>query len=409
MKRIGIVGGGASGMMAAIKAAGEGASVTLFEKNDKIGKKLLVTGNGRCNFTNLSMGEDYYYTDDDGFLKRALERFGNQDLIFFFTSLGLLIKEKNGYVYPACEQASTVLDCLRLELKKKKVNIVTGAEVVKASKKGKVFKVTLSDGETYEFDSLILACGGKAGAKNGDSDTGYRLCREFGHKVTKLYPALTQLKCEGLNFKAVSGVKSDCRLSLFVEDELAMSQLGEVLFTDYGISGIVSMQVSHYAAECLDAGRNVYAVLDLIPDFKEEDLKSLTIPKLLLNGDETCEEFFTGLLHKKLNMEIIKANGLKPSEIVGNIDREKIVDAVLSVKEIMLRVVGTNGFEQAQVTAGGVPTEELTDDLESKLVKDLYIVGELVNIDGICGGYNLQWAFTGGAIAGEASAKEEET
>ncbi|MCR5311606.1 MAG: aminoacetone oxidase family FAD-binding enzyme, partial [Lachnospiraceae bacterium] len=306
MKRIGIVGGGASGMMAAIKAAGEGASVTLFEKNDKIGKKLLVTGNGRCNFTNLSMGEDYYYTDDDGFLKRALERFGNRDLIFFFTSLGLLIKEKNGYVYPACEQAATVLDCLRLELKKKNVNIVTGDEVVKASKKGDVFKVTLSEGETCEFDSLILACGGKAGAKNGNSDTGYRLCREFGHKVTKLYPALTQLKCEGLNFKAVSGVKSDCRLSLFVEDELAMSQLGEVLFTDYGISGIVSMQVSHYAAECLDAGRNVYAVLDLIPDFKEEDLKSFTIPKLLLNGDETCEEFFTGLLHKKLNTEIIK-------------------------------------------------------------------------------------------------------
>ncbi|MCR5310441.1 MAG: NAD(P)/FAD-dependent oxidoreductase, partial [Lachnospiraceae bacterium] len=148
---------------------------------------------------------------------------------------------------------------------------------------------------------------------------------------------------------------------------------------------------------------------DLIPDFKEEDLKSFTIPKLLLNGDETCEEFFTGLLHKKLNTEIIKLNGLKPSEIVGNIARDKIVDAVLSVKEIMLRVIGTNGFDQAQVTAGGVPTEELTDDLESKLVKDLYIVGELVNIDGICGGYNLQWAFTGGAIAGEASAKEEET
>ncbi|MBP5151883.1 MAG: NAD(P)/FAD-dependent oxidoreductase, partial [Lachnospiraceae bacterium] len=151
MKRIGIVGGGASGMMAAIKASNENTCVTLFEKNDKIGKKLLVTGNGRCNFTNLSMGEDYYYTDDDDFLKRALEKFSNQDLIFFMTSLGLLIKEKNGYVYPACEQASTVLDCLRLELKKRNVNLVTDAEVVKAAKKGETFKVTLSDGKTHEF------------------------------------------------------------------------------------------------------------------------------------------------------------------------------------------------------------------------------------------------------------------
>ena len=180
-----------------------------------------------------------------------------------------------------------------------------------------------------------------------------------------------------------------------------------MLFTDYGLSGIVSMQVSHYAAECLDAGRNVLAVLDLIPDFKEEDLKSFAIPKLLLNGDDTCEEFFTGLLNKKLNTEIIKLNGLKPSEKVSNYDRHKIINAVLSLKELVVRVTGTNGFDQAQVTAGGVPTKELTEFMESKLCKDLYIVGELVNIDGICGGYNLQWAFTSGAIAGEAAAKEE--
>ncbi len=409
MKTVGIIGAGASGIMAAIKASALGAKVTLFDKKDKIGKKILVTGNGRCNFSNLNLSEDYYYTDDDDYLKRALNKFNNKDLIFFFTELGLLIKEKNGYLYPACEQASTVLDVLRNGLKKRNVEVITETNIVSAVKKDGKFILTSEKKETFEFDSIIVSTGGMASLSKGETANGYKLCESFGHNVSKLYPALTQLKCEGLNFKAVSGVKSDCRLSLFVEDELAMSQLGEVLFTDYGISGIVSMQVSHYAAECLDAGRNVYAVLDLIPDFKEEDLKSLTIPKLLLNGDETCEEFFTGLLHKKLNMEIIKANGLKPSEIVGNIDREKIVDAVLSVKEIMLRVVGTNGFDQAQVTAGGVPTEELTDDLESKLVKDLYIVGELVNIDGICGGYNLQWAFTGGAIAGEASAKEEET
>ncbi|MCR5278814.1 MAG: aminoacetone oxidase family FAD-binding enzyme [Lachnospiraceae bacterium] len=406
MKTVGIVGGGASGMMAAIVAAKNGAKVTILEKNDRVGKKILSTGNGRCNFSNLSLSENYYYTDDDGFLKKALNKFNNQDLIFFFTELGLLIKDKNGYLYPACEQASTVLDLLRLALSSRKVEVKTDAKVVSAAKKGNKFKVKTADGSEYEFDSLILSAGGLAGLPEKEKANGYDLCKAFDLKVTKLYPALTQLHCEGMNFKAVSGVKSDCELFLFVNDELVMKQGGEVLFTDYGISGIVSMQVSHYAAECLDAGSKVSVVLDLLPGFDEEALRGFIIPKLLLDEDKTAEEFFTGLLNKKLNTEIIKLNGLKPSEKIGNYSQEEIIKAVLSVKELMLNVTATNGFESAQVTGGGVVTSELSEDLESIDNKGLYVTGELVNVDGICGGYNLQWAFTSGYIAGTAASNE---
>ncbi len=406
MKTVGIAGGGASGMMAALIAAGKGAKVTILEKKDRVGKKLLNTGNGHCNFSNLSLSENYYYTDDDAFLREALKKFDNRDLIFFFTELGLLIKDKNGYLYPACEQASAVLDLLRMALVKRNVTVITDSEVVKASKEGDSFKAETSDGKTFSFDSLILAAGGLAGLSPKETCNGYDLCRDFGHNVTRLYPALTGICCEGLNFKGISGVRSDCELFLFADDELMMKQAGEVLFTDYGISGIVSMQVSHYAAECLDAGVNVNIVLDLLPGFDEASLKAFVIPKLLLDDEKTCEEFFTGLLNKKLNTEIIKLNGMKPSDRISDHTEDEIVKAVLSVKELMIRVTGTRGFEQAQVTGGGVPTGELTQDLESNKVKGLYITGELVNVDGICGGYNLQWAFTSGYIAGTAAASE---
>lgn len=407
MKTVGIVGGGASGMMAAIQAAKKGAKVTLLEKNDRVGKKILATGNGRCNFSNLSLSENFYYTDDDAFLKKALKRFDNNDLIFFFTELGLLIKDKNGYLYPACEQASTVLDLLRQALARWKVEVITGADVTDVAKENDLYIVNTGSGDSFSFESLILSAGGLAGLSPKEKANGYDLCRSMGLEITGLYPALTGIHCEGLNFKAVSGVKSDCELFLFVNDELVMKQAGEVLFTDYGISGIVSMQVSHYAAEMLEGSAKVTAVLDLLPGFSEESIKGFVIPKLLLDDEKTCEEFFTGLLNKKLNNEIIKRNGLKPSAPVSSYSREEILNAVLSVKELSLKVTGTNGFDAAQVTGGGVKTSELTEDLESVKNKGLFITGELVNVDGICGGYNLQWAFTSGYIAGTAAAGQE--
>lgn len=404
MNRVAIVGAGASGMIAAIIAARNGALVTLFEKKDRVGKKILVTGNGRCNFSNLELSSDFYYTEDDGFITKVFEKFDNHELITFFTGLGLLIREKNGYLYPACEQASAVLDVLRVGLKDKNIKVVTDCEVTKVSKTGNQFEVTLSDSGKEVFDKVIISTGGKSGLSKNESVNGYDLCKSLGLPVTKLYPALTQLKCEGMNFKAISGVRSECKLFLFANDELKMTQMGEVLFTDYGMSGIVSFQVSHYAAEFLDKKDDVKVVLDLLPGFDSENLEQFIVPKYLLYSDLTCEEFLTGILSKKLNVEFIKKAGMKPSDPVSNYSKEQIVKAVLGMKELVIKVTGTNGFDQSQVTGGGVKISAVSEYLESVDNKGLYVTGELLDVDGICGGYNLQWAFSTGAIAGEHAA-----
>ena len=404
MKRVGIVGGGASGLMAALYAHKNGAQVTVFEKKDRIGKKILVTGNGRCNFSNAYMNEGCYYTDDSNFVKRVLETYSKDDLCLFFTELGLLIKEKSGYFYPACEQASTVLDVIRNALDETDIEVKTDCTVTEVKESAGTYTVKIESGESFSFDSVIVSTGGKAGLAPKETVNGYDLLKSLNHTVTKLYPALTQIKCEGANFKALSGVRSDCELYVFDDENLVMKQGGEVLFADNGISGIVSFQVSHCVAELLDNKKNVSIVLNLLPGFEAENLKNFVMSKLLLHGNMTVENFFTGFLNKKLNVEIAKMCGLKPSSKVCDCDKDMILDAVLYMQEFIVKAIGVNGFDKAQVTGGGVPTGELTDNLESKLHKGLFVTGELVNTDGICGGYNLQWAFSTGAIAGKNAA-----
>ena len=404
MKKVGIIGGGARGLTAALYAHKNGASVTVFERKDRVGKKILVTGNGRCNFTNEYMKAECYYTDDKDFVERILSLYSKDDLCLFFTGLGLLIKEKNGYYYPACEQASAVLDVIRSALDETDVEIITDSLVTEVNKSKSGFSVKTESGETYSFDSIILATGGKAGIGTKEQANGYDLLKSLGHKVSKLYPALTQIKCEGLNFKGLAGVRSDCELYLFSDENLIMKQTGEVLFTENGLSGIVSFQLSHCVAELLDNKKDARILMNLLPGFDEENLKNFVISKILLHENIAIENFFTGFLNKKLNVEIIKRNGLKPSGKVSDYDRDKIINAVLSMQEVLVKAVGVNGFDKAQVTGGGVPTAELSDTLESKICEGLYITGELMDVDGICGGYNLQWAFSTGAIAGKNAA-----
>ncbi|SCW99991.1 hypothetical protein SAMN02910339_00095 [Lachnospiraceae bacterium YSD2013] len=404
MKKVGIIGGGASGLIAALYAHKNGASVTVFERKDRVGKKILVTGNGRCNFTNEYMKSECYYTDDTDFVGKVLSEYSKDDLCLFFMGLGLLIKEKNGYYYPACEQASAVLDVIRNALDETDVEIKTESLVTEVKKNKSGFSVKTESGETFSFDRIIIATGGKAGIGTKEQANGYDLIKSLGHKIGKLYPALTQMKCEGLNFKGLAGVRSDCEMYVFSDENLIMQQAGEVLFTDNGLSGIVSFQVSHCVAELLDNKKDVSILMNLLPGFDEESLKNFVISKILLHENSTVENFFTGFLNKKLNVEIIKRNGLKPSARVCDYDRDTIINAVLSMQEVLVKAVGVNGFDKAQVTGGGVPTAELSDTLESKICEGLYITGELMDVDGICGGYNLQWAFSTGAIAGKNAA-----
>lgn len=401
MIKIAVIGGGASGIMAALQASNKNTKVTLFERKDRIGKKILATGNGRCNFTNQNMSADMYYCKDSDFVSDSLSKFGNEDLINYFSSLGLLIKEKNGYIYPLSENASSVVDVLRFAISESNIDVFTDSLITFISHEGNLYKLKLEDGRCFSFDKIIVSAGGKSGLPSKEVHNGYDLLKSLGIKSTKVFPALTQIKAEGLNFKSIAGVRSDCTLSLYCDDNLYMEQSGEVLFTDYGISGIVSFQISHAVGMLLDERKKPYVLIDLLPGLSEKDLENFISAKILLHDSLTIEEFLAGFHNKKLNLEFLKENCIKSASLIKDLDKNLILDFCLSYKKIKLYPTGLKGFESSQVTAGGIPTSEITNNFESKKHHGLYITGELLDVDGICGGYNLQWAFTSGYIAGK--------
>lgn len=405
MANIGIIGGGAAGIMAALSASQNNNNVTIIERKDRLGKKILVTGNGKCNFTNAKMGANFYYTDSEEFINKALSDFGNGDLVLFFNQLGVLSKNKNGYLYPLSEQASTVLEALEYSVKEHAIQVELNTDIASISYSDDCFSVVSVNGKTYTFDKLIVSTGGKSSLGKNEQCNGYNLLRNLGHTITKLYPALTSLKCEGINFKAVSGVRQDCRLSLFVDEELVMDDFGEVLFNDSGISGIVTFQVSHCAIENAREDKNVTIILDLLPGVTEDELKNFMDLKLLTHNELTCDEFITGFVNKKIGTMLLAAYGIDPSSIVSSVDKDVLRECIFSMKFIALKVKTDASFDKSQVTGGGIPLSEIKENFESAICDNLYIVGELLNVDGICGGYNLQWAFTSGYIAGSDAAK----
>lgn len=406
MKKIGIIGAGASGLIAALEASDGKAEVTLFERKEKIGQKLLVTGNGRCNFTNLNLSSGFYYTDNPDFIDNVYEIFGNKELISYMMSLGLLVKDKNGYCYPASEQAAGVLDVFRAAIDEKRISVCCDSNVISVKNDYEGFSVSLENGKKYHFDKVILASGGKSGLKKNDYANGYDMAKELGHTVTRLYPALTQVKCLGINFKAISGVRSDASIEVFDGNQSIMTQSGEVLFTDYGMSGIVTFQISHLIAELLDNGKKVCCRLDFLPGMTLDELQSFFDSKCLIHPEYTVEEMFSGFINKKLCFEIVKMNGLDLSKDAVSYPKEKLSEVLFTMKNTIVSCQGVNGFEHSQVTGGGIPLSEVDSNFQSRIHKGLFITGELLNVDGLCGGYNLQWAFSSGAIAGRNAASD---
>ena len=376
-KKVLIIGGGASGLMAAIMAAREGAEVTILEHMDRVGKKILSTGNGRCNMTNLSLRPEHYRSSQKLFPMKVLDRFSVWDTLNFFDSIGIVTKNRNGYIYPNSDQAASVLDALRFETEHLGVQTVLSCHIKKAWKmKNGMFTVE-SDQGTFKVDSLILAAGSKAAPVSGSDGSGYDLAKSFGHTIIKPLPALVQLKCKGTFFKQLAGVRCEAVVRLMSDGKTLAADEGEVQLTDYGISGIPTFQVSRYAACALDEGRQVSAVLDFFPSKSMEDTRSM----------------------------------LKQAGIPMNLTCDRLKDAQLDTLTMQLKkfevpVTSTNSFEQAQVCCGGVDTRDIRPDtLESKLVKGLFLVGELTDVDGICGGYNLQWAWSTGAVAGRTAGR----
>lgn len=402
--KIGVVGGGAAGMMAAITAAGQGAEVTLMERGERIGKKLLMTGNGKCNLGNLDLDISKYYGSDREWISECLRRFGTDDTIAFFQGIGLLLKKKNGYLYPASEQAAVVLDVFRNELKVLGVELLSECKINKIEKDAESGKICVSDGSRrMMFDRVILACGSKAAPKTGSDGSGYKLAKQLGHEIVPTVPALVQLKCSEEYLKAVSGVRAEGRIQVFQNGNCVAEETGELQFTDYGISGIPVFQVSRVVNYILREQHEVEVVINLMPDYEEDALEQLIANRKLLQTGRTVEEFFTGLLHKKLMTLFIKLAGLKSNIPAEDADDNALRQVFRLCRQWKLHIYGSNPYDNAQVCAGGVSTGEVTEKMESRRMPGVYFAGEILDVDGKCGGYNLQWAWCSGYLAGMAA------
>ncbi|MCM1135653.1 MAG: aminoacetone oxidase family FAD-binding enzyme [Clostridium sp.] len=404
--KIAVIGAGASGMTAAITAAGYGAEVTLFEKNDRVGKKILSTGNGKCNLGNLEFSMEQYYCEDKEKLRGMFRAFTVWDTISFFESLGLMIRNKDGYLYPYSEQASAVLDVLRMGLREKKINVVSGTEITDISfqEKKKIFELKNSKGEKYLFQKVIIACGSPASLKNGEGTMGYRLARQLGHRIRDVQPGLVQLRSGDSFMKALSGIRCRAGLALLVNGKEAAREEGELQFTGYGLSGIPVFQVSRIAAYALKEGKAVEAAVDFFPDQEEKAFVYINRLRFGAHKEEALEDYFTGTLNKKLNMVMIKQAGLKPQMKAAEAGWDRIWAMEQKCRAFPIHIEAVNSMENAQVCAGGVDFEQVDVTLESKLAAGIYFSGEVLDVDGKCGGYNLQWAWTSGYIAGRNAA-----
>lgn len=407
MKKItvGVIGGGAAGMMTAITAARAGAQVTVLEAGERLGKKLLSTGNGKCNLGNRALSADAYHGSCD-FLQKCIDAFGTKETIAFFEELGLFVKEKNGYLYPLCEQASAVLDVLRHEVAALGIPVKSqfAASEVCPDKKGGWLVCAPSGKE--RFDRVILAAGGKAAPKTGSDGSGYTIAKKLGHRIVPVVPALTALKCGEDFFQGIAGIRADAIIQLLAEDGSVLeSERGELQLTDYGISGIPVFQLSRTAAYILRERKSLSIKIDFLPDYSRESLELLMNHRLDLRRGRTLEEFFTGILNKKLMMLFLKKAGYKASQPAVELGKEQLLEVLFSCKTLEVTAIGTGSFQNAQVCAGGVDFAQVTPDMESKLAKGVFFAGEILDVDGRCGGYNLQWAWTSGYLAGQSAAK----
>ena len=404
-----IVGGGASGLTAAIAAArtAPAARVRIAERLDRVGKKLLVTGNGRCNITNRDQSPDRYHTASPGAARRVLEAFPLERTQEFFQDLGVELKfDGAGRAYPYSLQASSVLDALRAEAAALGVEILCGARVLdlRPAKGGLSAILQLQEGQTrLSCRRVVLAAGGSAAPRLGSDGDGCRLLSGLGHTILPLTPAIVQLKTDPTYTRPLKGVKIEGRATLYLNGR-RRSETGEVLFTEYGLSGPPVLQISREAARA-EAGAAEVSV-DCMPEYPFHQVAGLLRRRAERRPAAPLEGFFTGLLHKRLGQVLLKSCGLSLQAPAGSLTPSHLQTLTSRIKDFRFPVTGTTGFANAQTTAGGASLESFDPHtLASRLLRGLYACGEALDVDGDCGGYNLQWAWSSGYVAGRAAAR----
>jgi predicted Rossmann fold flavoprotein len=402
-----IIGGGAAGMVAAISSRRQGANVTILERNPRVGKKLLATGNGRCNFTNINTDVQYYNGNNTKFVYSALSAFSVEDTIRFFEKLGIQHKvEDAGKVFPMSGQASSMLDVLLYEIEQSGIQVDCNTYVTDLEKKGDKFVIHTEAGRTYKSDGVILATGGKAMPSSGSDGNGLELAERLGHRVTDIFPALVQLMLEGSYFKRIEGVKFVGTAEVIYKNKTLAQDSGDILFTNYGVSGPPILQISRKAGELLNQNKKPLLKVKIMDGMSKEEVGELIRKRINLAPGKPIDFSFVGLINKRLIPVVLKESGIENlNQPASGLPQYDINTIAHILTDWRFPIRGTKSWPSAQVTAGGIDTKEINPvTMESNLINGLYLAGEIMDIDGLCGGFNLQWAWSSGYLAGQNAA-----
>ena len=398
MKKIIVIGGGAAGLTAAINAKNDNNEVIILEKNNDCAKKILVTGNGRCNYFNSDQNIKHYNSENKNKLSNYINENNLNNVLNFFESIGILPDIKEGYYYPKSNQAVSVKNALLTEAINKGIKILTGINVTNISKNDDIFFIETDD-DNYTADVVVLATGSKASPKTGSDGSGYKLTKNFDINIVKPLPGLVQLESND-NLKEASGVRTKSKLSLYENNELIKEEIGELQLTDYGISGICAMQLSSHISRGLDEQNIEEIQIDFLP-WLDKDISSFICERNKLLKNRTISELLDGLLNYKLVNAILKKSNIKQDELWDNLTEIKKEDLCDNLVNYKMFIDSTKGFDNAQICIGGVSLNEINDNFESNKIKNLYIIGELLDVNGDCGGYNLTFAWISGIVSGK--------
>jgi predicted Rossmann fold flavoprotein len=398
MTNVIIIGGGASGLACAIELARKNINVTILERNNICGKKLLLTGNGKCNYWNLIQDNNNYHSSDKTILDSILNDNNKNKVIDFFNSLNIICKNKDGYLYPNSNESKTILESLLLEAKLNNIKIKYNTLVNNIIKENNKF-IIYTNNEILKCDKLVIAAGSCSAPKTGSDGIGYKLASNFKHTIIKPLPALVQLISSGFFLKEWNGVRQDAVVSLYQNNELIQKEKGEIQLTDYGISGICVLQLSSNVSRGLNLNKKEEVSINFLPMLNKKELEEF----FEKNNNKTIYETLCHALNSKLVNVILEVSKLDKSSNWHNIEINQQNNIINNIIAFKLNIIGTKGFDNAQVTSGGVSLKEVNPKtLESKLVKDLYFTGEILDCDGACGGYNLGFAWLSGLLVGNS-------